>query len=115
MGSDDEEGDEKFTELQRHEDETIKLDGLKMNSKKEIRKLDDTGIFKRPNPSKKSSGKRDSESSSSSGEKRKVSALEEIMKEEEERKKKQVRLNRNKFFFLRVTLTLCKQKQVWSR
>ena len=92
MGSDDEEGDEKFTELQRHEDETIKLDGLKMNSKKEIRKLDDTCIFKRPNPSKKSSGKRDSESSSS-GEKRKVSALEEIMKEEEERKKKLVRLN----------------------
>jgi hypothetical protein len=64
-----------------------------MNAKKEIRKLDDSGIFKRPNPSKKSAGKRDSESSGS-GEKRKMSALEEIMKEEEERKKKQVRKNK---------------------
>ena len=89
-GADEEDDDEKFTELQRKEDEKIKLEGLKMSAKKEIRKLDETGIFKKPgNLSSKKSGKREAESSS--GEKRKMSALEEIMKEEEERKKKMVR------------------------
>ena len=81
---DDDDDDEKFTELQRNEDEKIRLDGLKMAPKKEV-KLEKSGLFKKPaEPTKKSGGK-----SESSGEKRKMSALEEIMKEEEERKKKQ--------------------------
>jgi hypothetical protein len=89
-GADEEDDEEKFTELQRGEDEKIKLDGLKLAGKKDIRKLDETGIFKKPgNLSSKKSGKRESESLT--GEKRKMSALEEIMKEEEERKKKSVR------------------------
>ena len=85
-GSDDDDDDEKFTELQRNEDEKIRLDGLKMAPKKEAVKLDKSGLFKKPSEPSKKSGK----SESSGGEKRKMTALEEIMKEEEERKKKQV-------------------------
>jgi hypothetical protein len=63
-GADEEDDEEKFTELQRGEDEKIKLDGLKLAGKKDIRKLDETGIFKKPgNLSSKKSGKRESESS----------------------------------------------------
>jgi hypothetical protein len=85
-GGDDEDGDdEKFTELQRNNEEKIRLEGLKMAPKKEPIKLEKTGVFKKPaDPAKKSS------KSETSGEKRKVSALEEIMKEEEEMKKKKV-------------------------
>lgn len=84
-GSDDEDDEEKFTELQRKDaEEKIRLDTLKLAPKRDMKKLDQTGVFKKPKLPE-SSKKREGESS---GEKRKVSALEEIMKEEEERKKK---------------------------
>lgn len=86
QGSDGEDDESKFTELKRQEDEKIRLEGLKMAPKKEIRKIDDSGgVFKKPVEPSKKSGKSDQ-----SGEKRKPSALEEIMREEEERKKKTV-------------------------
>jgi hypothetical protein len=63
------------------------------NNKIDPRKLDETGVFKKPvDPSKKSKSRDGGETS---GEKRKMSALEEIMKEEEERKKKQVPISRS--------------------
>jgi len=65
-----------------------------MAPKKEIRKIEDSGIFKKPVDPSKKSGKSDQ----SGSEKRKPSALEEIMREEEERKKKMVRLSQSKSF-----------------
>jgi len=53
-GDEDEADEKKFTELQRQsEDEKIRLDGLKLTAKKDFRKLDETGIFKKPNLTKK--------------------------------------------------------------
>lgn len=85
QGSDDEDDESKYTELKRREDEKIRLEGLKMAPKKEIQKIEESGVFKKPVDPSKKSGKLDQ-----SGEKRKPSALEEIMREEEERKKKMV-------------------------
>ena len=63
-GDEDEEDEKKFTELQRQsEDEKIKLDGLKLTAKKDFRKLDETGIFKKPNTSKKPGKSREGETS----------------------------------------------------
>ncbi len=52
-GDEDEDEEKKYTELQRQgEDEKIRLEGLKLTAKKDVRKLDETGVFKKPNLSK---------------------------------------------------------------